>query len=322
MRAPHFQAQLWRLAGDTDIFPYVSLTQQRGMCLLVPPLPEQCAIARILGALDDKIELNRKTNETLEAMARALFQSWFVDFDPVRAKMEGRQPEGMDAETARLFPSSFEDSELGAIPSGWTCLPLDSWVSALSGGTPAKGDPSLWNGGIPWVSPKSMTSIHADEAEDFVTEAAIGNGTRLAPQGATLIMVRGMGLHQKVRIGQAVVDVAFNQDVKALVPNAIDESLLLFAMLHAQAGLLTKVETSGHGTGKLASEILLAHPITMPSATTQRHLALPFARTSRIIALARDESRTLTALRDALLPKLLSGELRVPEAERAVSKVL
>lgn len=83
---------------------------------LLPPPPEQRAIARILGALDDKIDLNRRTNETLEAMARALFQSWFVDFDPVRAKMEGRQPEGMDAETAKLFPSALCPA---GTPVGW-----------------------------------------------------------------------------------------------------------------------------------------------------------------------------------------------------------
>ena len=89
-----------------------------------PPLPEQRAIAHILGTLDDKIELNRRTNETLEAMARALFKSWFVDFDPVHAKKAGRKPEGMDAETAALFPDDFEDSEMGKIPRGWRVAPV------------------------------------------------------------------------------------------------------------------------------------------------------------------------------------------------------
>ena len=82
-------------------------------------LAEQKAIAAVLGALDDKIELNRRMNATLEAMARALFQSWFVDFDPVRAKLDGRQPTGLDPATAALFPNEFEDSELGPIPKGW-----------------------------------------------------------------------------------------------------------------------------------------------------------------------------------------------------------
>ena len=86
---------------------------------LFPPLPEQKRIAHVLGTLDDKIELNRRMNATLEAMSRAIFKSWFVDFDPVRQKAAGKQPVGMDAETAALFPDSFEDSELGEVPTGW-----------------------------------------------------------------------------------------------------------------------------------------------------------------------------------------------------------
>jgi type I restriction enzyme S subunit len=99
----------------------------------VPPLPEQKAIARILSSLDDKIELNQEMNRTLEAQARAIFKSWFVDFDPVRAKMEGRQPAGMDAATAALFPDAFEESQLGMIPKGWEVKPLDRVANFLNG---------------------------------------------------------------------------------------------------------------------------------------------------------------------------------------------
>ena len=98
----------------------------------LPPLPEQHAIARILGALDDKIELNRRMNETLEAIARALFKSWFVDFDPVRAKAEGRDP-GLPAPVADLFPDCFEDSEIGEIPVGWAVRSLDEIADFLNG---------------------------------------------------------------------------------------------------------------------------------------------------------------------------------------------
>ncbi|MBN1655083.1 MAG: restriction endonuclease subunit S [Deltaproteobacteria bacterium] len=103
-------------------FQYTKFAESQRIPL--PPLPEQRAIAHILGTLDDKIELNRRTNETLEAMARALFKSWFVDFDPVRAKAARRQPTGMDADTAKLFPSAFVDSELGEIPKGWRATTL------------------------------------------------------------------------------------------------------------------------------------------------------------------------------------------------------
>lgn len=107
---------------------YTNLPTIRQLPAIIPPLPEQRRIAKILGDLDDKIELNRRMNETLEAMARALFKSWFVDFDPVRAKMEGRQPGGMDAETAALFPDKLVDSELGMIPEGWKVGAVSDFV--------------------------------------------------------------------------------------------------------------------------------------------------------------------------------------------------
>jgi len=284
------------------------------------PTPTQCGIVATLGTLEDKIELNRRMNETLEAIARALFKSWFVDFDPVRAKSEGRD-RSLPQSLADLFPDRFEDSDLGEIPAGWTRSGIGEWVDALSGGTPPKNDRTLWDGDIPWISPKVMTAIHADQADEHVTPQAIGNGTRLADAGSTLVMVRGMGLHECVRVSQARWQVAFNQDVKALVPRKIEASLLLFALLHAQSDLLRRVESSGHGTGRLASELLLGHPIAMPPRNVQSSLTRIFDDLNERMGVARDESRTLAALRDTLLPKLISGELRVKTAAPAAAEV-
>ena len=314
-KSHEFQHQLRGMQASTDMAPYLSLTDQRRLRISLLPASHQHAIGDILGSLDDKIELNRLMSETLEAMARALFKSWFVDFDPVRAKTEGRQPSGMDSETAKLFPRGFEINELGEIPKGWTRAPLADWVSALSGGTPSKGNPALWGGTIPWISPKVMTEIHADEADDFVTPSAMGNGTRIAPSGSTLVMVRGMGLHLKVRVSQARGDVTFNQDVKALVPKGIQANLLLFALLDGQVELLGRVESSGHGTGKLPSEILLGHSITMPSVDVQARLARFFDALNDRIASSREQCRTLAAARDELLPRLLSGAIELTAAE-------
>jgi type I restriction enzyme S subunit len=309
-RSPAQQNYIRSNAIQTGV-PHTNLGLLKSTPILLPPLDAQHSIARLLGSLDDKIELNRKMNETLEAMARALFKSWFVDFDPVRAKAAGRSPAGMDAETAKLFPSEFVDSPLGPIPKGWHSAPLGHWVDVLSGGTPSKSQPSLWGGSLKWISPKAMTSIHADECDDYVSEAAVGNGTRIAPRGSTLVMVRGMGLHEGVRVSQAREDLTFNQDVKALVPKAIDSNLLLFAMLDAQTELHKRVETSGHGTGKLPSELLLSHRVVMPPRETQASLARQFALLNDRLAVSRNECRTLRELRDELLPRLLSGELSV-----------
>jgi type I restriction enzyme S subunit len=316
---PSFQEVIRQRTVHGSTVDRIPLTEMDAFPFPLPALSEQRSVAALLGAVDDKIELNRQMNETLEAMARALFKSWFVDFDPVRATMAGRSPFGTDAATAALFPAK---RSLEGIPHRWIRRPLGEWADALSGGTPSKRDPSLWGGEVPWISPKSMTEIFADEAESFVTSAAIGNGMRLAPVGATLVMVRGMGLHEHVRVSQARCEVAFNQDVKALVPRGIMPSLLLLALLDAQAELLLKVESSGHGTGKLPSEILLAHPITMPALDVQQGLTTTFDMLLDKIVLARQESRTLAKLRDLLLPKLLSGELRIREAEKAVEAVL
>ena len=121
------------------------------MEVAVPQLPEQRAIAHTLGTLDDKIELNRRMNETLEAIARTLFKSWFVDFDPVRAKAEGRDP-GLPPHLAALFPDRFEGSELGEIPAGWRADTVEGICESItSGGTPARMNQAYWDQAtIPW----------------------------------------------------------------------------------------------------------------------------------------------------------------------------
>jgi type I restriction enzyme S subunit len=298
------------------------LTTLREAPLRVPPLHEQRAIVGLLGDLDDKIELNRRMNETLEELARTIFKSWFVDFDPVRAKAEGRQPVGVDGDAMALFPSHLVESALGAIPEGWRTAPLGEWATILSGGTPSKSDPSLWGGDLPWISPKVMTRMHADEADAFVTSAAVGNGTRLVPSGSTLVIVRGMGLHKEVRVSQARRDVTFNQDVKALVPKAIESTLLLFALLDAQQCLLGRVQSSGHGTGVLPTDILLALPLCFPPLDVQKKLVAPLDAMNDRIAAGRSESRTLGEMRDLLLPKLISGELRLRVAEKMIEAAL
>lgn len=241
--------------------------------IVLPELERQHRIAEILGALDDKIELSRRMGECLEASARAMYRSW-----------RGGQPDRV-------------------------LRPIGDVCRVQSGGTPSKARPELWSGSIPWISPKVMTAIHCDEPDAYVSKAAIGNGTRLAPAGATLVMVRGMGLHEGVRVSQARVDLTFNQDVKALVPGEAEPALLLFAVLDAQQSLHDKVESSGHGTGVLATEVLSSYTIPMPDPAARRSIAEQLARVNDRIATTRDQARTLADIRDTLLPRLLDGRL-------------
>src|SRR5690606_38890650 len=127
-----------------------------------PALPAQRAISSTLGALDDRIDLLRQTNATLEAIAQALFKSWFIDFDPVRAKAEGREPEGMDAATAVLFPAEFGESALGLIPNGWSVEAIGDLVDAVGGSTPDTKNPDLWEPALHhWTSPKDLSGATA-----------------------------------------------------------------------------------------------------------------------------------------------------------------
>ena len=166
----------------------------------LPPLPEQRAIAHILGTLDDKIELNRRMNETLEEMARALFKSWFVDFDPVRAKTEGRwRPgeslRGLPAEHYDLFPDRLVPSELGDIPEGWGVGVLANEVQILSGGTPKTSIREYWDGDVPWYTARdapSLSDVFVLETERNITLAGVENSAaKILPKGTTIITARG-----------------------------------------------------------------------------------------------------------------------------------
>jgi len=317
LRWAYYQLQTMDISNVNDGSPIPSTTRPAFYALpvLKPPLAQQDAIADLLGALDDKIELNRRTVETLELMALTLFESWFVDFEPVRAKVEGRST-GLPDDLASVFPDSF--GEDGG-PTSWTMSPLREQFQLLSGGTPSKAEVSYWDGDIPWVTPRSMLDSHVLDSPDRVTLAAIGNGTRLAPQGSILVMVRGMGLHQGVRISQARRDLAFNQDVKALAPKDLDSDFLLYALLSCKDGLLSKVRASGHGTGVLPSDALEAINIPVPPRDLQPRLFVPFQHFNSRVALARSEMRTLAALRSTLLPKLISGELRIADAKKRIA---
>ena len=179
-------------------------------------LNEQLAIAHVLGSLDDKIELDRRMNETLEAMARALFKSWFVDFDPVRAKAEGRGP-GLPKPLADLFPDQFQDSELGEIPAGWSTGSLLAVATLLSGGTPKTDRADYWDGEIPWASAKDVSQsgqIFLVATERTIAPRGLAeSAAQLVPALSTVVVARGATTGRMVVLGR---EMAMNQTCYAL----------------------------------------------------------------------------------------------------------
>jgi type I restriction enzyme S subunit len=296
---------LFRFAhGTTHQTIYFPEAKAFHVCL--PPLEEQKRIAHILGTLDDKIELNRRMNATLEAMARALFQSWFVDFDPVRAKAAGQTPAGMDPATAALFPSEFEDSALGEIPKGWEVRSLDDCADYLNGLALQKypaidGEPSL-----PRLKIAELRKGNTDGAERSNTNLP---DKYIVRDGDVIFSWSGSLLVRLWTGGRA----ALNQHLFKVTSDEFPRWFYYLWTQHHlddfQATAAGKATTMGHIQRHHLSDAKVIVPSRAVIEAADKLIA-PMHEQS----VANDlQSRTLATLRDALLPKLLSGELRVGE---------
>jgi type I restriction enzyme S subunit len=274
-----------------------------------PDVKEQKRIAGILGALDDKIELNRKMNETLEQMAKALFKSWFVDFDPVHAKAAGRQPVGMDKTTADLFPISFLESELGKIPKGWKIVPVGEAVECVGGATPSTAETKYWEEGRHhWTTPKDFSALASPfllDTERKLTDAGISKiSSGLLPAGTLLLSSRApIGY-----IAIATIPVAINQGFIALKCNEIASN---FFMLNWCKANMAEIE--GRATGTTFPEISKQNFRPISVCLPPKELMSAFTTKvspiyGKIVANLR-QSRNLSAIRDTLLPRLLNGDI-------------
>jgi len=289
---------------------------------VVPPFKEQQAIACILGALDDKIELNRRMNRTLEDIARAIFKSWFVDFDPVRAKAAGQRPPGLKPEIAALFPDSFEDSELGEIPKGWSVRPIGDVVQVLGGGTPSTKEPAYWEGGIhPFCTPKDMASLTDPvllQTERHLTdEGLVKVSSGQLPVGTVLLSSRAPIGYLAV----AETPVSVNQGIIAMV---CDGELPNLYVLHWTKANMDRVHANANGSTFMEISKRNFRPITavIPPPHVLRCFMQVVDPTHQRVVSSLKQIQHLADLRDSLLPKLISGEIVVAEAERIAGRVI
>ena len=277
-----------------------------------PPLSEQRAIAHILGTLDDKIELNRRMNEILEAIARALFKSWFVDFDPVRAKSEGRDS-SLPSHLADLFADSFEDSELGEIPKGWRVSSVGLELATLLGGTPSRTESTYWEGGaIPWINSGKANEFRITEPSEFITaEGMARSATKLLPERTTIVAITGATLGQ---VSLLEIEACANQSVVGVLGSRTLPGEFVYFWIRERIEDLVSRQTGGAQQHVNKNDVD-GLAILMPSrqvVSAFQGIAGPIFDRIKISCL---ETRTLAALRDALLPKLISGELRVKHPE-------
>ena len=318
MRWLYYAVKHYKLGEVDDGSPIPSTTRAAVYMLEldVPPKHEQRAIAHILGTLDDKIELNRRQNETLEAMARALFKAWFVDFEPVRAKMEGRWQRGqslpgLPAHFYDLFPERLVESELGEIPEGWEMRSLDSIANYLNGLALQKFSPESETEFLPVIKIAQLRAGNTNGADKASTQI---KPEYVVVDGDVLFSWSG-SLEVEVWNGGRG---ALNQHLFKITSNEVPKWFYFFATRHHlsdfRAIAAGKATTMGHIQRKHLTDARIA---VAPPESMKKLDAVIASQFDQLVSNAQ-QSRSLAQLRDALLPNLISGELRVPDAERIV----
>jgi type I restriction enzyme S subunit len=312
-----FQNQLSAVMG-LSTRNQVPITAQRLLEVEVPCLQEQQKISDFVSLIDDRITLLRETNTTLEAIAQALFKSWFVDFDPVHAKMQGRPPEGMDEATAALFPDSFEESELGSVPKGWRFERLGDVSSYLNRGISPK---YLEEGGVLVVNQKCIRDFSVD-----YTKARRHDSTqrkidgRLLEVGDILVNSTGVGTLGRVAQVLALVEETIVDSHVTVVRSG--EKLSWPYLGQWMVRQQPNIEAMGEGsTGQteLARSKLAVLPILVPSVVVLTAFDALVKSLKERVAVNETCVSELAKLRDTLLPRLISGQLRIGEAQEAMA---
>ena len=286
-------------------------SELRRVQIPVPPLAKQKAIATVLGALDDKIELNRQMNATLEAMAQALFKSWFVEFDPVRAKLDGRKPEGFNEDTAALFPDCFQDSALGENPNGWRLGTLGELVQLRTDrveATPAKD-------GMRYIALEDMPSKSID-LSNYQLGSAVNSSITAFRRGDILFGSMRPYFH---KVGLAFFDGITRTTTFVLRPRK--DCFRHFALLHFFSNdVIAHSTTASVGTTipYVRWDSMESYCVPIPPDSLLEVFEKAVSPLFQRIAIQGEESRTLATLRDTLLPKLLSGELGVDKIKEGL----
>ena len=298
-----------RLQGSVTL--KINLETLRDVPVYLPPICEQKAITNILGTLDDKIELNRKTSETLEAMAKALFKSWFVDFDPVRAKAEGR-PTGLPAEISDLFPDSFEDSELGEIPSGWSVRRLRDFIKPVKD---RQGDRNIEEYSA------TVTGIEPRDSRFKKNLSRSGDKNKVALEGDLVFGLSRRTINfgrmaQPIGAFSSVYEV-FRSTSGSTISTKIVEQCIRLRMSEFMI-ILKPAAREGQAIDR---EVLLEQLIADFPEQVNTLLEILLEPVSKRIELTSEHIFALEQLRDALLPKLISGEIRIPDAEKMLEEV-
>ncbi len=309
LQSKSVQQELQNRSSGTTVLG-IRQSELRKLPLPIPPLTTQRLVSRILKNLDDKISNNHEQSKTLESIAQTIFNSWFINFDPVKAKMEGTISDGIDAETATIFPNELVESELGLIPKGWSTKVLSQIVDIHSGGTPKTKIDEYWNGNIPWYSvvdvPKDGEVFVANTTKQITSLGLSKSAAKILPIGSTIISARGT-------VGKLAVvcsEMTMNQSCYALKGHhgdfytyfTIKQSLDWLKQNTHGAVFDTITKATFDGLNVIIPDLKLVNKY--------EKLVNPIMK--RIENLLH-EKIAFEELRDRLLPRLISGKLRITE---------
>ena len=277
----------------------------------------QVAVGDLYFELSQRITLLRETNATLEAIAQALFKSWFVDFDPVRAKMEGRAPEGMDEATAALFPDALEETELGPMPRGWRVGCVDDLCSVITnGGTPSRSKAQFWTGGtIPWFKTGEFSDGFLLQPNEFITKEALeGSSVKVLPKDAVLMAI--YAAPTVGRLGVLTEPATFNQACTGMVAKVdVGPWFLYWTLFFGREWFNSRA--NGAAQQNISKAIVSAYRVVIPHDVILLAFNDVASSIHNRVRENAEQAQTLATLRDTLLPRLISGQLRVPEASEA-----
>jgi type I restriction enzyme S subunit len=338
MQSHFIQDQLEARATGSTV-KGIKQSELRKIILPLPPIEEQKKIGAILKSLDNKIQLNNQINQTLESIAQAIFKSWFMDFEPVKAKIFAKQAskdpelaamcaisgkseaelERMAQEdfrelqaTAALFPDEFTDSELQGVPKGWKRTDISNVTTSIfSGGTPATKEPSFWNGEIPWLSSGETRNKIIVSTEKFITKlGARDSSTKLSIYGDILIASAGQG-HTRGQTSFNAIECYINQSIVVLRANDKISPYWLYYCLEPRYDEMRSLSDSHSSRGSLTTKLLASMPVILPT----HELIDNFDKVVKFMVVQKiknlREIKVLADIRDSLLPKLLSGEIDV-----------
>ncbi len=281
--------------GNVTTIPNLSQSKLCELPLPIPPLPEQRKIASVLNLVQRAIEQQERLIALMTELKKSLMHKLFT--------------EGLRGERQK-------QTEIGPVPESWKVVKLEDICEFMSGGTPSKRNNEFWVGSIPWVSPKDMKRPRLSDVKDHISESALEDGSALVPAGSVFVVVRGMILAKDVPVALAEVPMAFNQDMKAVIPGPrIIPPYLLYAMVAFKQNLFRKVGRSAHGTMTLLSSEIERFVIPLPDKRTQEEIAAAIATVEQKYEQHRRKRDSLSDLFRTLLHQLMTAQIRVHDLD-------